>query len=365
MLIKRRVMDQIKREAGKIGGAKRAAVLPPARRLEIARQGAAARWGKPAMHATHKGSFKEEFGIDVDCYVLDDAHKTAVMSQRGMAEAIGLSPGSGGRLPAFLGAERMANYIGRELREKLANPLVFQGIGAVAGTTIHGYDCAILVDICRAIVQAEADGKLSARRYDNLVRQAHVILGASAKAGIRGLVYSLAGYSPTAEEVITAFKLYVQEEARKYEQEFPNELYQEWHRLYEIPVPVRGKPWQFKHLTVKHVWFPLAKSNGKILQLVRALKAKEGDRQKKLFQFLSEVGARALSRHIGRVQEIAETSVSAAEYETRINERFGDQRELDFIAPPPPSAALPSPKVDQPVVPSLPLFDRAPGALPE
>jgi P63C domain len=148
----------------------------------------------------------------------------------------------------------------------------------------------------------------------------------------------------------------VQQEARKYEREFPNELYREWHRLYEIPVPVRGKPWQFKHLTVKHVWFPLAKSNGKILELVRALKAKDGDRQKKLFQFLNDVGGRALSRHIGRVQEIAETSVSAMEYEVRINERFGDQRELDFITP--PNATLPAPKSGQSVSAPLPLFDR-------
>lgn len=118
--------------------------MPPVRRAEIARQAAAARWGKPALKATHRGSFKEDFGIDVECYVLDDAQKTAVMSQRGMAEAIGLARGSGGRLPAFVGAERMTNYVGRELREKLENPIVFQGISPVAGTTIHGYDCAIL-----------------------------------------------------------------------------------------------------------------------------------------------------------------------------------------------------------------------------
>ena len=48
----------------------------------------------------------------------------------------------------------------------------------------------------------------------------------------RGLVYALAGYNPTTEEVIQAFKVYVQEEARKYESEFPPELYQRWHDLY-------------------------------------------------------------------------------------------------------------------------------------
>jgi hypothetical protein len=34
------------------------------------------------------------------------------------------------------------------------------------------------------------------------------------------LAYALAGYNPIAEEVIAAFKLYVQEEARDYEKEF-------------------------------------------------------------------------------------------------------------------------------------------------
>src|ERR1700731_968506 len=35
---------------------------------------------------------------------------------------------------------------------------------------------------------------------------------------------------------------------RKSEPEFPNELYLQWYRLYDIPVPERGKPWQFKYL---------------------------------------------------------------------------------------------------------------------
>lgn len=33
----------------------------------------------------------KEFGIDVECYVLDDAQKTAMISQSGMARAIGLA----------------------------------------------------------------------------------------------------------------------------------------------------------------------------------------------------------------------------------------------------------------------------------
>jgi hypothetical protein len=166
-----------------------------------------------------------------------------------------------------------------------------------------------------------------------MVQQAQIVLRASAKSGIRGLVYALAGYNPSTQEVIEAFKLYVQEEAKKYEQEFPNELYMQWHRLYDIPVPIRGKPWQFKYLTVRHIYYPLAKSNGKIYALVKALKAKDGDRQKKLFQFLNDLGARALRMQIGRVLEMSESSKTLRMYEAKITERFGGQQELGLTFP--------------------------------
>jgi hypothetical protein len=79
----------------------------------------------------------------------------------------------------------------------------------------------------------------------------------------------------------------------------------------------RGKPWHFKSLTVRHVYFPLAKSNGPILELLKALKAKDGNRTKKLFQFLNVIGARALRIQLGRVLEMAESSSDKYEYETR------------------------------------------------
>ena len=91
----------------------------------------------------------------------------------------------------------------------------------------------MLIDACKAIVAAEAEGVLL-KRHEKIAAQAHIILSASAKAGIRGLVYALAGYDQTREEIIEAFKLYVREEAKKYEAEFPPELYLEWHRLYQI-----------------------------------------------------------------------------------------------------------------------------------
>jgi hypothetical protein len=316
------------------GGKARAAKLSKEQRKEIAQRASLARWSNRKIKATHKGSFEKDFGIDVECYVLDDQQKTAVVSQRGLGRAIGLTDKSGAALTRFLETKAM-QIRGAEIRQKIASPLVFQW-NSPGGETppgdIYGFDVTILIDLCRAIIDAEAEGALGARNA-HIASQAHVILNASAKAGIKGLAYALAGYSPSAEEVINAFKLYVQEEAKKYEKEFPTELYMEWHRLYDIPVLERGRSWHFKHLTVKHIYYPLAKSNGRILELTRAIKARDGDRKKKLFQFLSEVGARALRMQLGRVLEMAESSKNLSTYEGKVLERFGDPADLQMDLP--------------------------------
>jgi len=307
------------------GGKARAEILPPDRRSEIAKKAALARWGSKA---THKGSFKDDFGIDVECYVLDDEQKSAVISQRGMSEALALGGTSGAALPRFMSGEKIAPYVGRELREKLENPIIFQGLAPGANSppmTVHGYDVTILIDVCKAVIEAESEGKLL-KRQEHIARQAHIIVSASAKAGIKQLVYALSGYDVTREEVIAAFKFYVREEARDYEREFPNQLYQEWYRLYQLPVPQRNKPWKFKHLTVDQVWWPLANSHGHILQLTRAQRATHSERRKRLHQFLSDIGVKALRQHLGQLLGIAQVSRDRVEYEKHVRKIFGEQR---------------------------------------
>ncbi|MCH5508847.1 P63C domain-containing protein [Pseudomonas syringae] len=283
----------------------------------------------PLLQATHKGSFKEDFGLDVECYVLGDEKKTAVISQRGMGEALGLGEG-GSRLPRFVSGKTLSNYIGPELREKLDKPIVFQGPSAghnAPPRNVNGYDVTILIDVCKAIIDAERDGKLLSSQL-NIAKQAHVILNASAKAGITGLVYALSGYDATREEVVAAFKFFVREEAREYEKEFPDQLYAEWYRLYELPKPERNKPWKFMHLTINQVYKPLAKSSGRILELTQAQRASSDERHKKLHQFLSDVGVKALRQQLGQLLGIARISSTKEQYEDFVDKLFGDQPDL-------------------------------------
>ena len=193
----------------------------------------------------------------------------------------------------------------------------------------NGYDVTILIDLCKAVVQAEADGKLQ-KRHQNIAKQAHIILGASAKAGIKGLVYALAGYDATKEETIAAFRFYVREEAREYEKEFPDQLYEEWYRLYRLPKPEHNKPWKFKQLTVNHVYWPLARSSERLLELTRAQRSRSGDKHKKLHQFLAEIGVKALRTHLGQLLGISQVSDNREEYERRVEKVFGRQQSFPF-----------------------------------
>jgi len=68
---------------------------------------------------------------------------------------------------------------------------------------------------------------------------------------------------------------------------------------------------------------------------LRALKAKGGDQKTKLFQFLNQIGARALRIQLGRVLEMAESSPDSQTYEGKIKERFGRQKEFEFMVLPP------------------------------
>jgi hypothetical protein len=97
------------------------------------------------------------------------------------------------------------------------------------------------------------------------------------------------------------------------------------------------------HRACSYIYYPLAKSSGKLYELLKAFKAKDGDRQKKLFQFLNDVGARALRMQLGRVLEMCESSADKGVYEAKIVDRFGGQQELELVTSICPSGpSLPS-----------------------
>jgi hypothetical protein len=98
-----------------------------------------------------------------------------------------------------------------------------------------------------------------------------------------------------------------------------------------LPEPERNKPWKFKHLTVNHAYWPLATSKGHILELTKAQRANSGtERRKRLHQFLSDIGVKALRQHLGQLLGIAQVSRDQTEYEGHVRRIFGRQLEFDL-----------------------------------
>lgn len=140
------------------GGKALAEKMTPEQRIERAKKGSTARWGEKPFRATHRGNFKTEFGMDVDCYVLNDENKTAVISQRGLAVALGYSIPTGAQIMRLVDSKNLAPYVGGEIRQKLAEPIIFLRQELVSNpqskSKLHGFDVTLLIDICKAIVNA-------------------------------------------------------------------------------------------------------------------------------------------------------------------------------------------------------------------
>ncbi|MBE5254552.1 P63C domain-containing protein [Mixta mediterraneensis] len=299
------------------GGVARAKSLSPQERSDQAKNGAIARWG---YKATHKGNFKDEFGIDAECYVLNDSGKTVVVSGAGLARLLGLGDHMV-HVTRLLNAQYMADFVGTKLREKIENPLKFQWkpAGSVLGsfTDANGYDFTAVGDLAIAIINAHQKNALPKTRV-HTAELAQKLVNASMKAGLKGLAYAIAGYRPEVQEVIDSFKAFVREEARQYEKEFPDELYEAWYRIYQLNKPDRGRPFLFSKLTNEQIYMPLARSQGVILDLAKKNKDESGKSGLKIHQFLSEVGVKALKQQIGKVLAVSELFEERDKYESAL-----------------------------------------------
>ncbi|HHZ8502577.1 TPA: P63C domain-containing protein [Morganella morganii] len=310
--IKKSAQKEVKGRAK--GGVARAKSLTAEKRSAIAKDGAIARWG---YKATHMGNFKDQFGINAECYILNDDNKTPVVTKTGLAELLGL--GSHARdVDQVLNAQYMSNFRDLELLEKMKNPFKFQFTSK--SNTVHqayGYNISVIVDIGKALIDARDSGALPPTRL-SAANSAQKIINASAKSGITDVAYALAGFQPEAQAIIDSFKAFVREEARQYEKEFPDELYEAWYRIYQLNKPERGRPFLFSKLTNEQIYIPLARSNGKILDIAKKNKEEHGKRGDKIHQFLAEVGVKALKQQIGKVLAVTELFSGKKEYEAAL-----------------------------------------------
>lgn len=306
------------------GGTARAQSLSAAKRKEIARKAAAARWSTDLPQATHTGELT--IGeVSIPCYVLETGER--VLTTRGMMKGLGRTwrgrKYSGTELPVFVEAKNLSPYIDNDLRAVLTE-LKFRTDRGLAG---EGFKAEMLPIVCDVYLRAREDGKLTGPQL-RVAQQCEILMRGLAHVGIIALVDEATGYQYERErnalaEILEAF---IKDEAGKWAKRFPDAFYKELFRL-------KGKKWPFDknppqyvgHWTNNIIYKRLAPG---VLDDLRSKNPVDGSGRRKTrhHQWLTDdIGHPKLQEHIQAVLALMRASDTYAQFEKMLNRSLPKQ----------------------------------------
>ena len=310
------------------GGRARAEKLPPARRSEISRLGAAARWSRPEPILAKYGAADRPLKIgdvSIPCYVLADG--TRVLAQRGLQSGIGLSEGGiggGARKIAVLMARIEEKGINvRNLTARANSPIWF--VPPHGGNPASGYEATILPDICAVLIEAGRRGVLD-KRIEHVAERAAKLQHGFATLGIIALVDEATGYQEirSRDALAKILERFVAKELRPWVKTFPVEYYREIYRLngWDFDEDSNARPGVIGHWTNNIVYKRLAP--GVWEELSRLTPRLESGRLKnKLFQRLTEnFGHPRLREHLAGVLMLMKYSPNWRVFVDRLDREF-------------------------------------------
>ncbi|RJF93948.1 P63C domain-containing protein [Sphingomonas cavernae] len=326
-----------------LGGVARAERLSSEERRVIAVQAAKARWQR--AHDQTRIPSAETDGIlkvgdvGLDVFVLDDRRR--VISKKAMARALHLKSEGGNAFMRTMSRKGIQAVISSELATKIERPIAFY---TVRGELADGYDAETLIEICDALIEARNRGKLAASQFF-LSIQAEIIFRSAAKLGIIALVDEATGYvDKTRDEYRKLFESFIREEFRQWEREFPDKFFDMIYRLYGLKrqKPDSSKhPQFFGHFIRKFIYYPLANSNGAILEQLEEKNPvvyDSGGRRFKFFQYLTnEIGMSSFRQHLWQVVGIGESATDRVHFERGFYRAFPEaiprknDNQLDFF----------------------------------
>jgi hypothetical protein len=346
------------------GGEARALSLTAERRKEIARKAVQVRWAKAKglkvadgitssnselPVAKYKG-FLNLMDVELPCYVLDNGLR--VIGRTAATEMLSGIKGGGG-LERYLEVKALKPFIALDLVLERLVAFRLPEVEALE-RDVKGLPTDVMIDICRAFVAAleagERGGKnapaLTARQKE-IALKASMFLAACAKVGLDALVDEATGYQYKREEDALQVKLraYLEQEMRKWEKTFPDELWIEFGRLTNWKGSVTHRPKYWGHLVMQLIYEYL---DTDVAQWLRD-NAPAPRKGQNYHQWLSsQYGLQKLVEHIWMVVGIARTCFNMEELKQKMREMFGRGRlQYDlFISLPRPvnTSLLPVPK---------------------
>ena len=211
------------------GGHARAESLTASERTNIAKKAASARWDKDIPKAGYSGTLRIG-GSEIPCAVFEDGDEVRrVIVQR---EVVGLLTGNKkGNLDRYLSAKNLEPFVPEKFKnQNLSETSIVLDIN---GRKAYCYEGEDIVDICNMYLRARKQRGVLLQNQLQLADRAEIVITALAKTGIQGLIDEATGYQQVRSR--DALQAYLDRILRKelaaWVQRFPNEFFQEMHRL--------------------------------------------------------------------------------------------------------------------------------------
>jgi hypothetical protein len=256
------------------------------------------------------------------------------LSKRG---AVGVLAGiEGGTLRSYIGAQGLSEYLPQDLPEQFIE-FVIQG----SGTNGAGMTAETFLDILAAYVKALDAGALSTARQQDIAKKAGMFLASCAKVGLIALIDEATGYQYERAEDALRFKLklFLEEEMRKWETTFPEELWREFGRLTHWTGSVQQRPKYWGRLVMDLIYGYLDADVAEWLKKHNPQPQKGRNHHQWLS---SQYGLKRLVEHIWMVIGMAKTCQTMQELQTKLGHLYGRQpMQLTLFIPPPTNPALP------------------------
>jgi hypothetical protein len=200
---------------------------------------------------------------------------------------------------------------------------------------VMGLPSDLFIEICQAYVSAlnastdqNSEVTLTDRQKEIAIK-AGMFLAACAKVGLDALIDEATGYQYLRPEDALAIKLklYLEEEMRKWEKTFPDQLWEQFGRLTNWKGRLHQRPKYWGQLVMKLVYEYL---DPDVAQWLRENAPKPMHGQNYHQWLSSQYGLRKLIEHIWKVIGIASTCSDIEELKRKMEELYGKKPGFQF-----------------------------------
>ena len=261
----------------------------------------------------------------IQCYVLEDG--TAVLSGRGMQEALGLGQSHCTKLSNLLSNKLLKPFIDEDLATVLANPIRFVRPGR-GGAIAKGYEATTLTKICRVVLKARRAKEFKENDFlQQVANECEIIIAAFSDVGIIATIYEITGYEKIKDRDVY----------QKYVEKFIKKEYAIWVKrfpikFFELMNDLKG--WKYEknktryypamgHVINDVVYKRLAPNILLELKKVNPVKEDTGKRVAKHHSWLTEdMGIPSLAEHLIGVMALASANTEWRKFYSQLNRAY-------------------------------------------